>query len=97
MSDAQKAVIACGEAAQAGAASLAQAPGEVINAALDGMAALLTGRAPAILAANAADVAEGEQAGLGRGLLDRLRLDDARLADMARQIGLLAAAPFPPS
>ena len=43
------------------------------------MAALLTERAPAILAANAADVTEGEQAGLGRGLLDRLRLDDARL------------------
>jgi hypothetical protein len=63
VSDAQKAVIACGEAAQAGAASLAQAPGEVINAALHGMAALLTERAPAILAANAADVAEGSSPG----------------------------------
>ncbi len=96
MSDAQKAVIAAAQAAQAGAASLAQAPDGVINAALRGMAALLTERAPAILAANAADVTAGEQAGLGRGLLDRLRLDDARIGDMARQIGLLAEAAFPP-
>ena len=60
------------------------------------MATLLTERAGEILAANAADMAEGEQAGLGRGLLDRLRLDPSRLQDMARQLGLLAGAPFPP-
>ncbi|HUY50460.1 MAG TPA: aldehyde dehydrogenase family protein [Streptosporangiaceae bacterium] len=95
MSDAQKAVIACGEAARDGAASLARATDEVINQALRGMAALLTGQAPRILAANAADMADGEAAGLGRGLLDRLRLDAGRIEDMARQIGLLADAPFP--
>src|SRR5262245_64452457 len=49
-----------------------------------------------VLAANAADVAGGEEAGLGQGLLDRLRLDQARIAEMARQLALLAAAPFPP-
>ena len=96
MSDAQKAVIGCGEAAQAGAASLAHASDEAINAALRAMADRLTGSAPRLLAANAADMAEGERAGLGRGLLDRLRLDEGRIADMARQIGLLADAPFPP-
>ena len=96
MADAQKAVIACGEAAAAAAGQLAAAPDAVIDAALRGMAALLTERAGEILAANAADMAEGEQAGLGRGLLDRLRLDPARLQDMARQLGLLAEAPFPP-
>ena len=95
MADAQKAVIACGEAAAAAAGQLAAAPDAVIDAALRGMAALLTERAGQILAANAADMAEGEQAGLGRGLLDRLRLDPARLQDMARQLGLLAEAPFP--
>src|SRR6185437_7463820 len=42
-----------------------------------------------------ADTAEGEAVGLGRGLLDRLRLDEARIQDMAKQIGLLADAPFP--
>jgi glutamate-5-semialdehyde dehydrogenase len=34
--------------------------------------------------------------GLGRGVIDRLRLDETRIADMARQIGLLADAAFPP-
>ena len=95
MSDVQKAVIACGEAAQSAAASLAQAPDEVINQALRAMATLLGGRAPQLLEANAADRADGEAAGLGRGLLDRLRLDEARIQDMAKQIGLLADAPFP--
>jgi glutamate-5-semialdehyde dehydrogenase len=96
VTDAQKAVIACGEAARDAAASLAGAPDAVIDQALRGMAALLTERSAEILAANAADVAEGEQAGLGRGLLDRLRLDGARISDMARQLGLLAGTPFPP-
>ena len=95
MSDAQKAVIACGEAAQSAAASLAQAPGEVINQALRAMAGLLGSCLPQLLRANAADMAGGEAAGLGRGLLDRLRLDEARIQDMAKQIGLLADAPFP--
>jgi glutamate-5-semialdehyde dehydrogenase len=88
-------VIACGEAAAAAAGRLAGAPDAVIDRTLRGIAALLTERAGAILAANAADLAAGEQAGLGRGLLDRLRLDPARLQDMARQLDLLAEAPFP--
>ena len=90
-------VTACGEAARAGARDLAAAPGEAIDAALRGMATLLAGPATAVLTANAADLADGEAAGLGRGLLDRLRLDEARIAEMARQISLLAAAPFPPA
>jgi glutamate-5-semialdehyde dehydrogenase len=91
-----KAVTACGEAARAGARSLAAAPGEAIDSALRAMAGLLTEAAPAVLGANAADVAAGEEAGLGRGLLDRLRLSEERVAEMARQLGLLAGAPFPP-
>ncbi|HEV3294999.1 MAG TPA: aldehyde dehydrogenase family protein [Streptosporangiaceae bacterium] len=96
MSEVSSAVTACGEAARAGARVLAAAPGEVIDGALRGMAALLTQTAGKVLDANAADVAAGQEAGLGQGLLDRLRLDEARIADMARQIGLLAAVPFPP-
>ena len=96
MADAQKAVIACGEAARDAAAGLAGAPDAVVDRALRGMAGLLTERSAEILAANAVDMAEGEQAGLGRGLLDRLRLDPARISDMARQLGLLAGTPFPP-
>jgi len=96
VSDAQKAVIAGGEAARDSAASLAHAADDVINQALRGMAARLTGQTPEILAANAEDMADGQAAGLGQGLLDRLRLDPGRMQEMARQIGLLADAPFPP-
>ncbi len=94
MSDVAKAVTACGEAARDGARSLAAARDEAIDEALHVMAARLGQAAGDVLAANAADVARGEEAGLGRGLLDRLRLDQARIAEMARQLGLLT--PFPP-
>ena len=96
MSEVGAAVTACGEAARAGAGALASAPTGVIDEALRGMAALLTQAMGQVLAANATDVAVGQQAGLGAGLLDRLRLDEARIADLARQIGLLAGVPFPP-
>jgi glutamate-5-semialdehyde dehydrogenase len=96
VSDSEKAVIACGESARDGAPSLATVPSAAIDDALRAMAGLLTKRAREVLAANAADVAEAEAGGLGRGLTDRLRLDESRVADMARQLGLLADAPFPP-
>ncbi|HEY7361312.1 MAG TPA: aldehyde dehydrogenase family protein [Streptosporangiaceae bacterium] len=96
MSDVARAVTACGEAAREGAGSLAAAGDEDIDQVLRGMAARLGEAAGKVLAANAADVAGGEEAGLGKGLLDRLRLDRARIAEMARQLGLLAGAPFPP-
>ena len=96
MSDVARAVTVCGEAAREGARSLAAARDEDIDQALRGMAAGLGEAAGEVLAANAADVASGEEAGLGKGLLDRLRLDRARIAEMARQLGLLAGAPFPP-
>jgi glutamate-5-semialdehyde dehydrogenase len=96
MSDVAEAVTACGEAAREGARSLAAARDEAIDEALRDMATLLGETAGDVLAANAADVASGEEAGLGQGLLDRLRLDGARIVEMARQIGLLADAPFPP-
>ena len=96
MSEVGAAVTACGEAAQAGAGVLASAPAGVIDDALRGMAALLTQAKGLVLAANAADVAAGQRAGLGAGLLDRLQLDEDRIAGMAGQIGQLAAVPFPP-
>jgi glutamate-5-semialdehyde dehydrogenase len=61
------------------------------------MAALLGDEGPRVLRANRADIAAGEAGGLGAGLLDRLRLDESRLAEMSRQIGLLASTPFPPA
>jgi glutamate-5-semialdehyde dehydrogenase len=95
--DARQAVISCGEAARRGAAGLAEAPDAVIDGALRQMAALLRTQLPAILEANAADMARGAEQGLGRGLMDRLRLDEQRLAATAGQIELLAGVRFPPA
>jgi glutamate-5-semialdehyde dehydrogenase len=94
--DAAAAVVASGEAAKAAAPGLAAAPDTVIDGVLRRMAALLTERARAILDANAADMASGAEQGLGRGLLDRLRLDPTRLDSTARQLELLVKVPFMP-
>ena len=79
--------------AAAGAApALARADAAALDAALRGVAAALREQAPAILEANGRDVraAEGSLSGA---VLDRLRLDAARLEDIARQVEDLAALP----
>ncbi|HEY3951938.1 MAG TPA: aldehyde dehydrogenase family protein [Streptosporangiaceae bacterium] len=91
----RQAVIACGTAAKHAAGGLAAAPGPVIDDALRRMAGLISEQEPAILAANAMDVERGAEQALGRGLLDRLRLDPGRLAATARQLELLAEVAFP--
>jgi glutamate-5-semialdehyde dehydrogenase len=99
MSEAERArleVVCRGEQARQAAAGLAAAGDDIIDAALRRMAALLAERTEPVLAANAADMASGRQQGLGPGLLDRLRLDDARLTATSRQLELLAEVPFPP-
>src|SRR5262249_47869068 len=72
-------------------------PAEAVDAALHGMARRLGEAAPAVLAANAADVAAGEAAGLGRGLLDRLPRGEARVARGGPPDSVLAGAPLPPA
>ncbi|MFN2612109.1 MAG: glutamate-5-semialdehyde dehydrogenase [Solirubrobacterales bacterium] len=62
------------------------------NAVLTELAKQLEARSAEIIEANAADLHAAEEAGLGAALLDRLALDDARVAAMAegvRQIGAL--------
>src|SRR5688500_18033236 len=49
----------------------------------------------ASLAANAADCESGEAGGLSLAMLDRLRLDPARLADMADAVAVIADLPDP--
>src|SRR6266566_1944585 len=88
-------VTARGEAARRGARSLAAAGAATIDGALRHMARLLGANAGPLLAANKEDVAAAAAAGLGRGLLDRLRRDEDRLGQMARQIELLADAEYP--
>ncbi|MDQ2881325.1 MAG: aldehyde dehydrogenase family protein [Actinomycetota bacterium] len=88
-------VAACARRAQRAAPTLATASDEVIDAALDAMAQRLTGSAAEVLAANAADIAAAEQSVMTQALIDRLRLGEERLAEMAGQLALLARVPFP--
>src|SRR5579863_6809746 len=63
--------------------------------ALRSAAAALRDAAPAVLAANARDIAAGEANGLTGAMLDRLRLDPARLAAVADAVEQVAALPDP--
>ncbi|MGH3602455.1 MAG: aldehyde dehydrogenase family protein, partial [Pseudonocardiaceae bacterium] len=85
----------CARQAQRAAPTLATASDQAIDAALDAMALRLISSAAEVLAANAADIAAAEQSGMSPALIDRLRLGQARLAEMAGQLVLLARIPFP--
>ncbi|GAB3130522.1 glutamate-5-semialdehyde dehydrogenase [Glaciibacter psychrotolerans] len=79
-------------AARTASLALAGSPTALKNTALEAIAAALRANVPAIVEANRADLEAGERNGLSTGLLDRLRLDDARidaLADAVLQIALL--------
>jgi glutamate-5-semialdehyde dehydrogenase len=61
------------------------------DAALLEIAAALEARTPEILEANALDMEAGREAGLSAALLDRLRLDEGRVASIASQVRDIAA------
>jgi glutamate-5-semialdehyde dehydrogenase len=82
-----------GRAAKAASAGIASASASAIREALTAMAANLSLRADPVLEANREDVAAAERGGMAEALLDRLRLDEGRMAKMAGQIEALAAAP----
>jgi glutamate-5-semialdehyde dehydrogenase len=84
-----------GREAVAAARLLARADGSRRNAALLAAAAALRRRSGDILEANALDLAAAREAGLGAALLDRLRLDPARIAAMATGLEQIAALPDP--
>ena len=81
--------------ARTAAAALAPLPRRVKDEALLAMADGLQARAAEILSANAGDVDAGRAAGTSEALLDRLRLDDARLAAMADGLRHVATLPDP--
>ena len=74
---------------------LARLSDEQKSAALLAAAAALRAAGPAILAANARDMAAGAARGLSDALLDRLRLDPARLTAMADGVAQVAVLPDP--
>src|SRR6202140_2603277 len=84
-----------GRQAREAATALALAPADAKTAALEAAAAAVRARADEILAANAEDLAEAKQAGIGAALVDRLALDPKRLEAVARGLEDIAALPDP--
>jgi glutamate-5-semialdehyde dehydrogenase len=82
-------------AAQAASRELAMLGAGVRDAALEAIAAALLERGDEILEANARDLEAGRAAGLSAALLDRLRLDRARVTAMADGARQIAALPDP--
>ncbi len=86
---------ALGGAALASQPLLAAATREQKDAALMAAAAELRHRATQILAANAQDMQAAEEKNLSAAMLDRLRLDKARVEAMARGLEEIARLPDP--
>jgi len=86
---------AVGDAARSAARILAVTSSATKNAALLAMAGQILADAPSILAANALDLEAGTKTGLSGAMLDRLRLDEKRLAAMAEGIRTAASLPDP--
>ena len=84
-----------GRRAKAAARVLALASSEQKDRALTAMAKAVRGEKAAILAANAKDIAEAQQAGQTPAFIDRLALDDQRVAAMADGIDIVRALPDP--
>lgn len=93
--DIQEMMHRLGAEAKRSANILAVAPAQQKNAALLNASAYLRQDAQAIKAANAKDMAAGEQKGLSAALMDRLMLDDARIEAMAQGIEAIAALSDP--
>lgn len=81
--------------ARAASVRLAQTSNDERNGALRAMAQALRESAPAVLKANAVDVAAAREKGTKESLIDRLLLTDARIEDMAAALESLAELPNP--
>lgn len=88
-------MLALGRRAHAAARQVSLASAERRDAALQAMAEALRARTAAILAANALDLAEARAAGQTAAFIDRLLLDEARLAGVADAVAGIAALPDP--
>ena len=86
---------AIGRGARAAAPVLERAASDQKSLALRAAAAALRARRHKILAANDRDMQEAREEGASAPLLDRLRLDDARVESMARALEDIAALPDP--
>jgi glutamate-5-semialdehyde dehydrogenase len=82
-------------AAKRAARGLAQTDTAVKDAALQAIAGALRARTDEILAANERDMQLAREADIGAALLDRLRLDEERIAAIARAVRQIAALADP--
>ncbi len=78
-----------GRNARSAARVLALATAAQKNQALEAMAAAIRAQTPAILAANAEDIAEARASGMSGAFLDRLMLDEARVEAMATGVEVI--------
>ncbi|WP_374942039.1 glutamate-5-semialdehyde dehydrogenase [Sphingomonas sp.] len=88
-------IAAMGARARAAARVLAATPTAVKQHAIAEAAEALRVAQPAILEANAADMAQATAAGLSPAMLDRLRLDPSRIAAMADGVAAVAGLADP--
>lgn len=95
MSDIQQTIHQMGQQARAAAHRLSQLSSDEKNAILRAMAAVIRARVPELLAANALDLQAGKAKGLSGAMLDRLKLDEARVEAMAAGIDQVATLPDP--
>ena len=82
-------------AAKTAARSLATTDSATSDGALLAMAAALEARTDEILEANARDLEAGRESGLSAALMDRLALDEGRIAAMAAGVRAIVALPDP--
>jgi glutamate-5-semialdehyde dehydrogenase len=95
MSEIEETIHRMGRQARAAAYKLAQLSTEEKNTILCAMAASIRASVPELLEANAKDLAAGTEKGLSSAMLDRLRLDEARIEAMAAGIDQVATLPDP--
>jgi len=91
MSEIRQQALACRAAAQV----VAALGGEAKRALLHDMAAALEAQCAAVLAANARDMQEAAAKGVHGAMLDRLRLDETRVAGIANALREVAGLPDP--
>jgi gamma-glutamyl phosphate reductase len=95
MSDMKTFILDFGRRARAASRQLARMSAPQKNAGLLAMADEILAAQPTILAANARDVEQGKSNGLSGAMLDRLTLNEKRLAVIAEGIREVAALPDP--
>jgi glutamate-5-semialdehyde dehydrogenase len=95
MSTIEESILQMGRQARAAAYRLAQLSSDEKNAILRAMASSIRNNAAALMQANDKDLAAGVEKGLSAAMLDRLRLDEARIEAMAAGIDQVATLPDP--